>query len=159
MSTQINHYADRLVDAFLDEGPIQMSDRLFAAIVDDVYATRQRGLSAPWRYLSMNRPALAAAMIYVNQVGFVYAIDKTTASTVTLFLGTTPIFVGLVAGAIGLERPGGGFWLATALSFVGVGFVAAGSGVLSGRLAGDAIAVFTAATWGLYSIAIAPLKC
>jgi drug/metabolite transporter (DMT)-like permease len=101
--------------------------------------------------------ALAAAMIYVNQLGFVYSIDKTSASTVTLFLGTTPIFVGLVAGAIGLERPGRGFWLATMLSFVGVGFVAAGSGGLSGRLAGDALAVFTAASWGVYSTAIAPL--
>jgi len=101
--------------------------------------------------------ALAAGMIFVNQVGFVYAIDKTSASTVTLFLGTTPIFVGLVAGAMGLERAGRGFWLATALSFVGVGFVAAGSGGLSGKLAGDGLAVFTAASWGVYSTAIAPL--
>jgi drug/metabolite transporter (DMT)-like permease len=101
--------------------------------------------------------ALAAGMIYVNQIGFVYAIDKTSASTVTLFLGTTPIFVGLVAGAIGVERAGRGFWLATTLSFVGVGFVAAGSGGLSGKLAGDALAVFTAASWGVYSTAIAPL--
>ncbi len=101
--------------------------------------------------------ALAAVTIFANQVGFVYAIDKTSASTVTLFLGTTPIFVGLIAGAIGLERPGRGFWIATALSFVGVGFVAAGSGGVSGRLFGCGIAVFTAATWGIYSIAIAPL--
>jgi drug/metabolite transporter (DMT)-like permease len=101
--------------------------------------------------------ALAAAMIFANQVGFVYSIDKTSASTVTLFLGTTPIFVGLVAGAIGIERPGRGFWVATALSFVGVGFVAAGSGGLSGRLFGDSLAVFTAASWGVYSTAIAPL--
>jgi drug/metabolite transporter (DMT)-like permease len=101
--------------------------------------------------------ALAAGMIYLNQIGFVYSIDKTSASTVTLFLGTTPIFVGLVAGAIGLERPGSGFWLATALSFIGVGFVAAGSGGLSGRFFGDSLAVFTAASWGVYSVAITPL--
>lgn len=101
--------------------------------------------------------AFAAAMIYVNQIGFVYAVDKTTASTVTLFLGTTPIFVGLLAGLVGFERTGRSFWFATVLSFVGVGFVASGTGGFSGHLLGDGLAVFAAATWGTYSLAIAPL--
>lgn len=65
MTTQRDPYADHLVDAFLDEGPVRMSDRLFNAIVDDVYRTRQRGLVAPWRDTLMNRPALAAAVIVV----------------------------------------------------------------------------------------------
>jgi drug/metabolite transporter (DMT)-like permease len=100
---------------------------------------------------------LAAVMIYVNQLGFIYSIDKTTASTVTLFLATTPIFVGLLAGAIGFERTGRRFWAAVALSFVGVGFVASGTGGFSGHLVGDALAVGTAATWGVYSVSVAPL--
>jgi drug/metabolite transporter (DMT)-like permease len=100
---------------------------------------------------------LAATMIYVNQLCFVYAIDDTSASTVTLFLGTTPIFVGLVAGAIGLERMGRRFWAATAISFAGIGFVASGTGGFSGHLSGDALALLTALTWGLYTVSIAPL--
>jgi drug/metabolite transporter (DMT)-like permease len=101
--------------------------------------------------------AFAAATIYLNQVGFVYAIDKTSASTVTLFLGTTPIFVGLIASVIGFERTGRRFWIAAALSLVGVGFVASGSGGLGGALGGDGLALMTAATWSVYSVSIAPL--
>src|SRR5437879_6816595 len=37
--------------------------------------------------------AIAALAVYVNQICFVYAVDKTTAATVTLFLGTTPVFI------------------------------------------------------------------
>ncbi len=101
--------------------------------------------------------AIAAVMIFCNQLCFVYSVDKTSAATVTLFLGTTPIFIGVVASVIGLERMGGGFWIATAVSMIGVGFVASGSGGFSGHLFGDALAVATALTWGMYSVAITPL--
>jgi len=101
--------------------------------------------------------AIAAAMIFANQLCFVYSVDKTSAATVTLFLGTTPIFIGLVASAIGLERMGRGFWIATGASIVGVAFVASGSGGFSGHLSGDALAVATAITWAMYSVAITPL--
>jgi drug/metabolite transporter (DMT)-like permease len=100
---------------------------------------------------------LAALFIYVNQLCFVYALDKTSAATVTLFLGTTPIFIGLLATTIGFERMGRGFWAAALVSLVGVAFVASGSGGFSGHLVGDGLAVFTAATWAGYSVLIAPL--
>jgi drug/metabolite transporter (DMT)-like permease len=100
---------------------------------------------------------IGAAAIFVNQICFVYSIDKTTAATVTLFLGTTPIFIGVVASVVGLERMGRGFWLAALASLVGVGFVASGSGGFSGHLFGDWLAVSTALTWALYSVAVTPL--
>ena len=100
---------------------------------------------------------IAVAMIFANQLCFVYSVDKTSAATVTLFLGTTPIFIGVVASVIGLERMGRGFWLATAVSILGVGFVATGSGGFSGRVTGDGLAVATAITWAMYSVAITPL--
>jgi len=100
---------------------------------------------------------LAALFIFVNQLFFVYSIDKTSAATVTLFLGTTPIFIGVLASVIGLERMGRGFWAATLISLVGVGFVASGSGGFSGHLVGDALALMTAATWAGYSVLITPL--
>ena len=50
--------------------------------------------------------ALAGALIFANQVCFVSAVHLTNASTVGLVLGTTPVFVGVLALAIGLERPG-----------------------------------------------------
>ncbi|HEY0415217.1 MAG TPA: EamA family transporter [Gaiellaceae bacterium] len=101
--------------------------------------------------------ALAVATIFMNQLSFVYAIDRSSAATVTLFLGMTPIFIGVIASVIGLERMGRGFWIATAASLVGVGFVASGSGGFSGRVVGDALAVSTALTWAMYSVAITPL--
>jgi len=100
---------------------------------------------------------VAAGFIYVNQMCFVYAVDKTSAATVTLFLGTTPIFIGLLTLALGLEQHGQAFWFAALVSLVGVAFVASGSGGFSGRLVGDALAISTAATWAAYSVLIAPL--
>jgi drug/metabolite transporter (DMT)-like permease len=101
--------------------------------------------------------ALAALLIYVNQLGFVYGVDKSSAATMALILGTTPIWVGLIATLIGFERLQRSFWAAAVLSVLGVGLVAAGTGGLSGRLGGDALAVLTAVTWAGYSMAIAPL--
>ncbi len=100
---------------------------------------------------------LAALFIFSNQLCFIYSVDKTSAATVTLFLGTTPIFIGVLASVIGLERMGRGFWVATLVSLAGVGFVASGSGGFSGRLAGDGLAVLTAVTWAGYSVLITPL--
>jgi drug/metabolite transporter (DMT)-like permease len=100
---------------------------------------------------------LAALFIFANQLCFVYAVDKTSAATVTLFLGMTPIVIGIVAQVVGLERMGRGFWLATAVSVGGVGFVASGSGGFSGHVVGDGLAMLTAATWACYSVLIAPL--
>ncbi len=92
--------------------------------------------------------AIAAGMIFVNQLCFVYAIDKTSAATVTLILGMTPIFIGIVATAIGLERMGRGLLGRDASSrSSGVGFVATGSGGFSGHVVGDLLAVGTALTW------------
>ena len=101
--------------------------------------------------------AIAGLAIYVNQLCFVYSVDKTSAATVTLFLGTTPIFIGIVASLVGLERLGRTFWTAAAVSLVGVAFVASGSGGFSGNFLGDGLAILTAATWGGYSVAITPL--
>jgi drug/metabolite transporter (DMT)-like permease len=106
-----------------------------------------------WRLI-----AVAAGLIFLNQLAFVYSVKLTNASTVALVFGTTPIFIGILASLVGLERPTRTFWLAAAISFVGVGLVASGAGGgFSGDLIGDLLAVGAAATWGAYSVAIAPL--
>jgi drug/metabolite transporter (DMT)-like permease len=102
--------------------------------------------------------AFAAVTLCVNQVVFVYALSKTTASTVALVLGATPVFAALLGLSLGTERPSQRFWLGAACSFAGVGLVALGSGgELSGDLGGIVLAIFTAATWAAYSVAITPL--
>jgi len=101
---------------------------------------------------------VAAICLWLNQLSFVYALEKTSASTIALILGATPIFAALIGLAFGLERLSRRFWIAAAVSFAGVGLVALGApSGLSGDLRGDLLGISTAATWAAYSVAIAPL--
>ena len=101
---------------------------------------------------------LAALCLWLNQISFVYALEKTSASTIALILGATPIFAALIGLSFGLERLSRRFWIAATISFAGVGFVALGSsGGVSGDVRGDLLGIATAATWAGYSVAIAPL--
>jgi drug/metabolite transporter (DMT)-like permease len=101
----------------------------------------------------------AATLLFVNQIGFVYALDRTTASTVGLILGATPVFAALIAVALGLDRLSGRFWAATVVSFAGVGLVATGAGgEVSGDVLGIVMSIVTAATWAGYSVAVTPLQ-
>jgi drug/metabolite transporter (DMT)-like permease len=96
--------------------------------------------------------------IYLNSVGFIYAIDLTNASTVALIFGSLPIVTAIVAYAFGVERLHGRFWVAAAISFFGVALVAVGSASeVSGNLIGNLLAFLAAVTWGFYSVAIVPL--
>jgi drug/metabolite transporter (DMT)-like permease len=132
--------------------------RYLAAIVLFWVFTWRRERSFRIAWSDARLVVLAAALIYANQISFVTSVHLTSASTVGLVLGTTPIFVGIIATVIGLERLGQAFWVAAAVSFLGVGLIAAGAnGAVSGSLLGDALAVSTAATWAGYSVAIAPL--
>ena len=100
----------------------------------------------------------AVALLFLNQFSFVYALDFSSATTVALLFGTLPIFTALVSHLVGIEHVAGRFWLAAAISFSGVALVTAGSGgSLSADLGGDLLALLGAATWGAYSVAIAPL--
>jgi len=100
----------------------------------------------------------AAALLYVNQITFVYSLRLTTASTVGLIFGATPIATAAIAFAFGLERPSRRFAAAASVSLAGVALVALGSGGgLSGNLGGDLLGFCTAVTWGAYSIAISVL--
>ncbi|MCW2976460.1 MAG: hypothetical protein JWM06_1741 [Actinomycetia bacterium] len=101
---------------------------------------------------------LAAAMIFVNQICFVYSLQIGQASTLSLLFGTTPIFVALLGLALRHGRLQRSFWAGAAITFAGVLLVGLGTG---GKVAGDyrgiLLALATALTWACYTIAIAPL--
>jgi drug/metabolite transporter (DMT)-like permease len=100
----------------------------------------------------------AAAVLYVNQIGFVYALDTTSASVLALILGATPIFAALAGLVLGTETLPSRFWAGAILSFSGVALVALGSGgELSGDLGGVLLGILTAATWAAYSMLVTPL--
>jgi drug/metabolite transporter (DMT)-like permease len=126
---------------------------LFAALTFAVEGTLRVGGG---RSLAL----LGAASVFLlgNQFAFVYALKLSSATTVSLIMGTTPIFTALVSFALRIERLSAGFWLAVAITFGGVALVAFGSGGdLSGSLGGDLCALALSASWGVYSVTIAPL--
>jgi drug/metabolite transporter (DMT)-like permease len=101
---------------------------------------------------------VAALFIFLNQISFVYALDRTSASTIALILGATPAFAALIGLVLGLERLSRKFWIAAGISFAGVGLVALGSGKeVSGDGLGILLGLATAATWAAYSVAVGPL--
>ena len=102
--------------------------------------------------------SIAALFLFANQICFVYSLKLASATTVSLIMGTTPIFAALFASAVGLEKLSGRFWLATLASFAGVALVALGSGgELSADLGGELLAVGLSASWAAYSVCLTPL--
>ena len=99
-----------------------------------------------------------AAVLFLNQVGFIYALHFTTASTVALIFGTLPVFTVLIATLSGVERATRQFLIAGAVSVAGVALVIAGAGgSLRTNLEGDVLALVAVATWAIYSVAIGPM--
>ncbi len=123
------------------------------------------GITLAWeRSLRMTRRDVvflfgaAVVGIWLNQLGFVYSLEYTTASTAALVFGTLPIFTMIVASTTGVEHLSRRFVAAALVSFGGVVLVALGaSGEVAGNPVGIALAVLGAATWAVYSVAIAPL--
>jgi drug/metabolite transporter (DMT)-like permease len=100
---------------------------------------------------------LAALMIFLNQLCFVYGVKLAHASTMALLLGTTPIFIGLLSLALRLERLQSAFWIGAAITFGGVALIALANGSAGSSLKGTLVAIATALTWACYSVTIAPL--
>ena len=48
---------------------------------------------------------LAAAILFLNQLCFIFSLDLATATTVGLVLGSTPIFAAIFGLILGTERP------------------------------------------------------
>jgi drug/metabolite transporter (DMT)-like permease len=101
---------------------------------------------------------LAAGILFLNQLCFIFSLDLASASTVGLILGSTPIFAAIFGLVLGTERPTRRFWLAAGISFAGVGLVAIGAGGdVSGELLGIVLGLGMSATWAAYSVTIGPL--
>lgn len=140
--------------------PLSYSSVRFAigALLFSGYTYAREGSLAVRRSDVLFMLGAAASGIWLNQLSFVFAVKLTTASTVALMFGTLPIFVALVSWAFRLETLRLRHWLATIISFSGVGLVAAGSsGGLSGDLGGVLLGLAASATWAIYSAAMGPL--
>jgi drug/metabolite transporter (DMT)-like permease len=129
-----------------------LAGAIFAAIT----LVAERTLRIARRHLPL--VVLAIAALVANQLSFVFALDRSTASTVGLLLGAIPIFAGLFGLVLGTETPSGRFWIGALVSAIGVALVAIGAaGDVSGGPLGILLGLSTAATWALYSVTAAPL--
>ena len=129
---------------------------LATAIFIGIVLVGERALLIARRDLPL--ATLAAGFIFLNQLSFVYALDRTSASTIALILGATPAFAAVIGLVLGLEQLSRKFWIAAGISFAGVGLVALGSGGdVSGDRLGILLGIATAATWAAYSVAVGPL--
>ena len=108
---------------------------------------------ADWPYVG-----IAASMIFLNQLCFVYSLEFANAATVSLLFASCPMFVGLISIVVLRTDLRGPFWIGAGLTFAGVALIAAGAGggLVSGWK-GDLLAIALAVTWAGYTIAIAPL--
>jgi drug/metabolite transporter (DMT)-like permease len=101
---------------------------------------------------------LAAVALWLNQLSFVFALDLTTASTIGLLLGAIPIFTALLGLFLGLEHLTRRFWVAAAISALGVALVALGAGSeVSASGIGILLGLATGVTGATYSVTAAPL--
>jgi drug/metabolite transporter (DMT)-like permease len=96
--------------------------------------------------------------ITANQLTFMYSLRFTTATTVALLFGATPIFAVAIAAVLRIEVLSARFLVAALVSLAGVALVALGSGHgVSGNLKGDLLGIGNAATFAIYTVAIVPL--
>jgi drug/metabolite transporter (DMT)-like permease len=101
---------------------------------------------------------VGAFVLFLNQLGYTYAIHFSSATSTALVFGTVPIFAGLIAAATGVQRLTPRFLSGAALSFSGVLLIGVGSaGALSASIGSNALALLGASTWAAYSVAAAPL--
>jgi drug/metabolite transporter (DMT)-like permease len=131
--------------------------RYFFAIVLFAAYTYHRERSFAIARRDIKLVLLAGGLIFCNQLCFVYGLKFTQASTVGLLLGTTPMFIGTISAALGLERLGRSFWIGAIVTVLGVAFVALGSGRVDSSAVGVLLAIALALTWSAYSVVIAPL--
>jgi drug/metabolite transporter (DMT)-like permease len=129
---------------------------LAAAIFVVLTLVAERTLRIQRRHLPVL--VFAAVTLWLNQLSFVLALDVTSAATIGLLLGAIPIFAAAFGLLLGRERLTRRFWVAAAVSSMGVALVAVGSGGdVSGGYQGIALGLATGATWAAYSVAVAPL--
>lgn len=83
------------------------------------------------------------------------AIEQTYASNVSVIIATAPLFTGIFAFSLGVEKPYRNFFIGFMLCIVGIIVLSYGGGEAIGfNPFGDILALISAIGWGAYSVAI-----
>jgi drug/metabolite transporter (DMT)-like permease len=99
--------------------------------------------------------------IALYQVGFIYGLQRSTATNTSLIIATSPTLVVFFGGLLGMLKATRTTWLGVGMAFAGlllvIGGKAQGLSLGSQTLAGDLLAFVSAATWAFYTLAVPPL--
>ncbi len=130
---------------------------LAAALLTTITAARERSLRVDRRDM-LRLVLIGGVVVFGNQLSFAFSFRFASAAVIALLFGTMPVMALLLSAALGLERIGTRKAVAAAVSFAGVGIVAAsGHGGSHTSLAGVALGLASPLTFVVYSIALAPL--
>lgn len=149
----------KLVEGYL--GPLAISILRFgiAGLIFLVltWAT-EHTLAIKWQHLGLI-VACALSGIALNQVFFVYALENTTSSEVSLLMASTATFATLTAWLLGFDKIRRNFWFSLPVSVSGVALIVLTQpGVkLGGTWFGVVLALCMAASWAVYTVLLRPL--
>lgn len=105
--------------------------------------------------------ALGLIGITLYQVGFIYGLQRSTASNTSLIIATSPSLVVFFGSLLGLLRASRGTWAGVAMAFLGLLLVIGGKqqglSLGSQTLTGDLLAFMAALTWAFYTLVVPPL--
>jgi drug/metabolite transporter (DMT)-like permease len=119
---------------------------------------KERNLKVAWRDVPL---IVVGALIGItgNQIFFVYALQNSTSSEVSLLMASAPTFAAIFAWIFAGEKITRNYWLSFPLALVGVSLIIlTAQGVrLTGSFLGVGLALLTAASWACYTVIIRPL--
>ncbi len=118
----------------------------------------EKSVRISWQHLP--QLCLAAFMgITVNQITFIYALNNTSASAVSLIYAVSPVFATLLAALFYREKIKRSYFIGLPLALVGVALVVltAPNVSLEGNLLGNLLAVGMAFSWAAYTVLLRPL--
>jgi drug/metabolite transporter (DMT)-like permease len=99
--------------------------------------------------------------ITAYQIFFIEAISRTSASTASVLMATSPIFIALLSTALGQERIHWAGWVGILVSFAGFCFVVAsenGRSVLTGNgMQGPVLILLANICWAAYTVFSKPV--
>ncbi len=112
------------------------------------------GLGKP-RHWPLAATACAAICMAVLQVCFFGALSRTGVATgTTIFIGSSPVFAGLIAFLLRGERLSLKWWCATVLAISGCSLLISGAGDISVDILGIILALGAGCAYAIYAVAI-----
>jgi drug/metabolite transporter (DMT)-like permease len=96
--------------------------------------------------------ALGTLGFGVYQALFIVGIDRTTAGSAALIMGSAPLWTAVLGRFLHTEVLPAAAWVALGVTFVGTALVVVGGGEqVGGSLAGNLVMVVAAISWGAYT--------